>query len=229
MKFLFVLFSLAISLQLFAAPVPQADLDKINAFILKLQEAEGSLEDGFVEITAADKNDSGEVTALEAELTMEDLGSALFALEVDGDQIDFQVVVEGDLKGEITKGEVEQLILMIASFATEIATEVNEEGSYTAEFEYTNNSTEATAVVLIEPVNQDDPLESVLGEVNYNKETMVITGSVEAVLNSGDEMVQEGSAILTEIFDTLLNEQEPTEEQMDKWGDFFEKVIEPLL
>ncbi len=234
MKILTLLLCLALSTTIIAKPVSKDDLKKVNGYIAKVvSESETLSADASeiydIKILDGDVNEEGKITGLklnalitpsDGTLTVKEFTSEI---KTSGNSLD----VTGSFYTNILSGE--ELTMYEAAFAGNIRERValaNREGKIKISFSYKQEDKKFIAKFKVLPINQND--------LDFKELNLLVTGdyktgdftlTVNGKLNASGANVLKVQSSLTNIFQALLGEQDPSEADFDALSEVLNEVL----
>lgn len=220
------IFTILFSLVVFAAPVPQEDLDKVNMFIAQLIAQSGDQDDVTAKITSAEREKNGKISALNFEGEFEKSIKAEGGIDLSEKNVDVRFMISGNLKKEMQSPDFPAMLQSMAMLAQKYVEAINKLGYYKATFSFNMTNEKATAEFKMIPVSEEAVSINVIeASLELDLKTGDATGIFTADFNSTAQAVEAAQTALTNIFESLLKGQEPSEDDFDAIG----KIIEDML
>lgn len=223
-SFLAVIFSLA----LYATPLDQDQLDRINAYIADTIADQGAFFDADVTLNDV-RVDQATGLPRSATLRAAALGGLFTAsagVTLEDNIVQVQLGVEGYPAAlGLGRDMIDGLLLEVQNFADRI----NEQGDYFASLSLQTTRTGTQARVVVEPVgpNADPAFRSLVidGVVPANFDEEATTLSVVAEFNAEDEVVVAVQTALGNIINDLSEGMEPNQADLDVLGDLIGELV----
>jgi hypothetical protein len=186
MKKVVALFTAIISINLFAAPVPQNEIDRLNA-ILALMPSEYI----SAQVISAEKDDvTKKITAISATATIlvnENPVTTNLTLKSLGDN---QIYVLGDVTGQLSEKPLTATqILALTAMAKPFVTRLNDSDDFEATLASVTSITSTDIQVLIKSL-QGENFDEVMMNLSIPKESTMITGGFEGTLYYKDGLIK---------------------------------------
>ncbi len=228
MKTLLSLLTLSLGLSAFAAPVPEAELARVNEAINVLASASGDEFGTTVSITSAERDDNGLLTSanLIAKATDATLSAGISAKNG-------EITLTAGAKINVTQfgiGAAE--LLALAPVVQAYIDTINQEGTYRATLTLTPGTKGITAVAELVPANAEAPstVKRVLITALIPADTVKnpVELSVSATVNAGAETVTRAQTALSNIFNALARGEAPAEADIAVLSEILEQILNAL-
>lgn len=222
---------LFISLTVFAKPIAQTDLDKVNKYIEELIKKDDPEDKYTFKVVNAEKEADGKISSVDVKATFDKEVKAEFeaGLKLQGSTIDVSALVSGNLTDEMSREELLNIIQLVQVYGAEYIKSINSKGFYKATLEVTMKGDKATADFKMIPDSPDAVSINVLDfSVEVDLKTKDITGLFGADLNSTADMVKKGQGALTKIFNSLMKGEEPKQADLDELNEVINEVFKSL-
>ncbi len=207
LKKLMLLTTVLISVSTFATAVSQIDLAKVNAYIASLIDLE--TEDFVVKVENANRLENGKISSMEVSVA-DDLLALSGTIDLDEKHLLMGLSLNGNSKELL--GDSESLRMMIVEMIHEYVEMFNEQDFYKITFSYSEVDNHISSSITVVPLSPDAiSINSFNLKLDVDLISGMTIGSVNTDLNTQSDLVLKGQLALTNIFEALINEQEPEE------------------
>ena len=223
-KRLTVLFTLLLSFTAFATAISQADLDHVNDYIASLIHDD---DDSFeIKILSANRLENGKLSSIEVKST-DDLLSANGSIDLNEKNVKMGMSLTGNTKDLFGTDLDRNYRMMIVEMINNYVEMFNDLNLYKVSFNYNETESDIQASITVLPISPDaESINAINIEFAVNLATGETTGAVKADFNALSGIVEKGQLGLTNIFESLLRNQEPEEEDLELLLEVFNEVLE---
>jgi hypothetical protein len=225
---LFATFALALSLAAFAAPLPQAQLDRINAFISSSLGDIGQM--ATVEVVEAEVSDTtGLLTSSKVVADVMGLVKLSLGVKLEGELVTLAAALEGSV-AEL--GLSSEDLLAMAEEVRNVVDAVNAQGDYKATLTEKVTAEGTDLEVTMVPARNDSTLAvknvSIKSFIPNDGATKQLSLAVEGAFNAKADNVVKAQIALTNIIKALGNEQAPDEQDFATLAQIIAEILDGL-